>query len=398
MKRYLVPLFFPGMLILASGCEKSDPEQHSDSVKHVTLLYAVNRSSLAQDFKDDVAEMEAALTQIQSKDGRFLVYCTNSDGESASLYEASKDKSGNYVVKSKAHKTYQRTMPSTAPERISMVMEDALKLYPQAEYSLIFWGHGSSWTPEFSDHTVVSPQDQEDSTPVKRAYGGEFTGNMGDWSNIDWADLKELADAIPDGKFRYIWFDCCYMSGIETIYQLRNKCETYVAYPTEVWQYGLPYDLVLPYIFRESPDLKGGAEVFFNYYNDNRDPVTATVIDMSKVEAVAQASANILALGESISDKGSLLNYSRDYRNPYYDFRQIMTKMIWQADRADLAAQFNEAFGNMVIYSAGSDRNFNRVNWDVTNLSGVSAEYFDGSKSEPVADYYKTLDWYKRVY
>lgn len=398
MKNLIISFFIPGLLIACAGCDKTESLPIKKDVKHVTLLYAVNRSSLAWDFKDDMQEMEAALTSIQSEDGSFLVYCTDSDGETATLYEADKDKDGKYSIKSLPKKTYPRDVPSTDPARISDVISEALKLYPEAEYSLIFWGHGSSWTPEFSSHTVAGRESEEDSSPVKRSYGGEFTGNLGDWSNIDWTDLKELASAIPDGRFKYIWFDCCYMSGIETIYELRNKCSSYVAYPTEVWQYGLPYDIVLPHIFKLEPDLEGGARAFYDYYNNHNDPVTVTVIDMNNVERVADCAKEIISLGFTVDDKKSLLNYSRDYKNPYYDFRQIMTEMSSNAGRSDLVDKFRDVFGSMVTYSAGSDKNFNRIAWNLENLSGVSSEYIDGSKPQAVENYYKTLDWYIRVY
>lgn len=71
-----------------------------------------------------------------------------------------------------------------------------------------------------------------------------------------------LADAIPDGVFDFIWFDACYMSGIETAYELRDKCDTFVAYPTEVYTPGMPYNLTIPYILKETPDLKSAASEF----------------------------------------------------------------------------------------------------------------------------------------
>lgn len=120
-------------------------------------------------------------------------------------------------------------------------------------------------------------------------YGGE--------SNRDYINVDELADAIPDSRFETIWFDCCYMAGIEVIYQFRNKCRTFVGYPTEVWLEGMPYDMTLPFLMKTVPDITGAARTFFDYYNEVRDPVTVTVVDMSKLEPVADAAKAVYASG-----------------------------------------------------------------------------------------------------
>ncbi|MBD5171831.1 MAG: hypothetical protein HDT02_01220 [Bacteroidales bacterium] len=389
-----------------SACDKQESLDNEEKVTHVTLLYAVNRSSLSHDFQYDMDELEFALSKMQPKDGRFLVYCTSKDEagkEFNALYEAAPNKNGNYIFSGNVVKLYDRDVPSTNPDRIGDVIQDALALYPDADHSLIFWGHGKSWTPSFSDHELKDADssrsdDSNSDDGRKRAYGGEYAGRPGDSSNLDWTDLHELAQAIPSGRFSYIWFDCCYMAGIETIYQLRDKCKYYVGYPTEVWEFGLPYDLVVPYIFTSNPDLSGAANAFFDYYDQNNDPVTVAVVSMAEVEKVADAVKAINEINSTRPDKKSLLNYSRDYMNPYYDFHQLYTLTAAAAGASDLADRFEDAFNNMVKFAKCSSVNFNRYAWDVASARGINVEYFDDSKSDKVQAYYKSLDWYKRVF
>ena len=52
--------------------------------------------------------------------------------------------------------------------------------------------------------------------PEVYAFGGEYV-EEDNVRNTVYIDLDQLADAIPDGKFDMIWFDCCYMSCIEAV-------------------------------------------------------------------------------------------------------------------------------------------------------------------------------------
>ena len=93
-----------------------------------------------------------------------------------------------------------------------------------------------------------------------------------------------------------------------------------MGYPTEVWQYGHPYDQILPRMYRVDPRREDAARLFFDYYNNSGEPVTVAVSDMSRIESVAEAGARIFALGKETRCVLPAVNYSRDTSNPYYDF------------------------------------------------------------------------------
>lgn len=391
--RRLLNLLFAFSLLLLAGCGHDGVEPDPpgpvlpdpENVDRVVVVYAVNRSSLVYDFEDDSAEMMRAMERLNDGSVQLLVYKTTSASESG-LYIVSRDKDGNCFFD--PVKTYVRDVTSTHPDRIKEVLADALSIFPDTAYDLIFWGHGTSWRPYFSDHAVVDP-------PLLYGYGGEYgqTGN----TQTAWTDIDELADAVPDGIFDTIWFDCCYMTGIEVIYQFRDKCSMFVGYPSEVWDKGLPYDEVLPYLFSKDHDITGAAGAFFDFYARRNQPVTVAVIDMTRIEELADAVSSVIASGSLRPQVSDLLNYSRTKSSPFYDFSQFFRQTAILNGAQELACDIESAVKKVVIYHAASENDFNGRPWDSASISGMSTHFYTGTDSRDES-YYRTLDWYKRVY
>lgn len=377
------------LTVLLAGCKhsKSEPEPEPQPVNPdgVTIVYAINKSSLSGNFMQDTAEMKAAMVSVDMSRQRLLVYLTESASKTA-LYELQQIGKKKVLTWRKV-KEYDRQQTSTAPAVMKQVISDALSVYPDAEHTLVFWGHGSAWTPGFSDHETRAD------APAQYSYGGEY-GKNNEWQ---WTEITDIANAIPDGAFRTIWFDCCYMSSIEVAYQLRNKTKMYVAYPTEVWDEGLNYNDVLPYIMRKNQDLTGAAAKFYSYYNDKNDAVTVSVMDMSKIEAVAEATRALMQQNpDEIGKVTGVSNYRRGGTYGYYDMMQLLKLK----DQGELWQSVQDSMNRFVIYHAESSKDFNNSQWVQTPLCGVSMHSL-GEYDQKEVDhepFYRTLDWYKAVY
>ena len=322
---------------------------------------------------------------------KLLLYLTTTDSTTCLLELQQSLIKKKKVLTWRKVKEYDRQQTSTAPAVMNRVISDALAVYPDAEHSLIFWGHGTAWTPGFSDHETRS--DAPADVPAQHSYGGEY-GKDNEWQ---WAEITDIANAIPDGAFKTIWFDCCYMSSIEVAYQLRHKTQMYVAYPTEVWDEGLNYNEVLPYIMRKNQDLTGGAAEFYSYYNDKSDAVTVSVMDMNRIEAVAQATRALMQqYPDEIGKVTGVSNYRRGGTYGYYDMMQLLKLK----DQGDLWQGVQDSMNRFVVYHAESSKDFNNRQWVQTPLCGVSmhslGEY--GQKEAEHEPFYRTLDWYKAVY
>lgn len=413
---YLFLIVF--LTALLSGCrEDPKPDPQPKEVRQMTIVYAVNHNNLSSDLVANENQMLQAMCNVDAEVYKLLVYKYTSNGPG--LYEV---RNSNGKCEFTLLKQYDKSILSVSKERISEVLDDALDYYPDVESNLFFWGHGLGWVNpnKYSNNTIDSApksfsgySDKEGNIsvtlPEVYGYGGEDVYENGIRVRTDYLDLDQLAEAIPDHKFEMIWFDCCYMSGIEVAYQLRNKCETLVAYPTEIMAEGLPYDKVIPRIIGSSPDRVGAARALYEYYVGKSTPeaVSVAVMDMSQIEDVAAVACDIFMSGENRPSEGGLQNYSRLRSTPYYDFGQYLREYANSNASVNspvfsdvMKEELKSALDKFVVFSVASEKDFN---YPVAkpikkeNFSGLSIHNFLNLSSAR-DDYYRKLDWYQRVW
>jgi hypothetical protein len=385
------------MGFITTSCSRNNEpidDTIKENCKRTVLLYAVASNSLYTNLISDKSEILESAKYWDTDKFNFLVYQVIPEryNEDPILLKVSKNKINNTEeIVFDTLKTYDRETYSTDPARLEEVINDA-KTYAKADdYGLILWSHGSAWTPESSDHVVPEGTDgTSSSSKVLRAFGQDIYRSKEDWFEID-----ELADAIPDGMFSFIWFDSCYMSNIETIYEFRNKCKTFIGYPTEINAKGMPYDQTMPYVMQETPDFIAAAMATYNYYDLNSLPVTIAVLDMTKIEQLADATKNLYSNFSKVSTYG-LLKYSRGSKY-YYDFYDYSRRVDATNSDTTLIDSFTQALNDFTVFKAASSRGFNGGLIDAEIYSGISTHVYTGIDSEN-ENYYRNLDWYKRVY
>ena len=398
----LCALSLSSFLFYSCGDEPVDPSDSTQrekmNFKRTVLLYAVASNNLYSSCEDDMLEILKGAESCDLNSCSMLVYMVGYQPE-ASLMEVVKNKYGE--IEYHTIKEYDRNEYSTDPRRLSEVISDVNRLRKSDKYGLILWSHGTGWSDSDIQHPALG---EGESLPVvSYSFGMDSNGGKSDYMNID-----ELAKAIPSGMFDFIWFDACYMSGIETVYQLRDKCDTFVGYPTEVWSYGMPYDQTLPLILKAQPNLIAAADVFTDYYKGIDMSWTIAVVRTSGLDRVAETARDVYK--EAVGPvEGSLIKYSRSPCGPFYDFGQMTSAFeLPQGNNTphDKAVEeFKDALADVVLYKSSSEYNFNypgygiiRDEWliDTEAFSGLNCRYFHNA-DDLVADggYYLTLDWYK---
>lgn len=376
------------LIAILPSCGEKNEEPKKSVAGRTVLIYAVASNNLASDLVSDKNEMIKVAPEVEGlgSDVRVLLYSVPSQSAvSATLAELSQDAAGTWRFQDL--KTYDRNTFSTDPVRINEVIADLRAEAPAENYGLILWSHGTGWIPNFSDHQLPEG--------MQKSYG------MDKYQGVtDYCDLDELASAIPDRMFDYIWFDLCYMMGVEVAYQLRDKCDFIAGYPTEDWSMGMNYDSTLPMLAAPAPDLAGAAKSFFDYYNDQNMAVTVTVMKTEGLERLAQLSADIYSYGKRPVSAFGLMNYSRLRASGLYDFGQFTKKYLDPSDQEGqkLQAAFESALEDMTVYAGCSTKNFNGTQgaFDPEQYSGLSC-YFPGTASEEMETYYYSLDWPSRV-
>lgn len=390
MNRILSLLFATAILFALPSCHKDKKDEPQPSkAKRTVLIYAVASNNLSSYLTADKNEMIQAASDVPGlgKDVRLLLYSVPSQAATeATLSELSKDASGRWDFHTL--KSYDRDTFSTDPIRMREVYNDIIVEAEAEKYGLIFWSHGTGWLPNFSDHKVPAPEGMQKSYGMDKYEGA-----------IDYCDITELDRAIPYGMFDYIWFDCCYMMGVEVAYQLRNKCDYIAGYPTEDWSEGMNYQTTLPMLVAPTPDLESAGKAFFDYYNDQKSAVTVTVMSTKGFDRLADIAADIYADGTRPASAVGLQNYSRE-RYGLYDFGQFTKRYLnfSNANAADLESEFDAALRDMTIYAGCSTKNFNGTNnaFVPAKYSGLSC-HFPGSSTQQAEEYYYSLDWAKKV-
>ena len=389
MNRLFSLLFAITIICILPSCskEKNDEPRPKTGVKRTVLIYAVASNNLARDLISDKEEMIQAAPDVADlgSDVRVLLYSVPSQSaEEATLSELSCDSTGRWDFTEL--KSYDRDTFSTDPARMREVFSDLREYAPSDRYGLILWSHGTGWIPNFSDHQLPER--------MQKSYGLDKYKNVSDYCDID-----ELASAIPDRMFDYIWFDLCYMMGVEVAYQLRNKCDYIAGYPTEDWSTGMNYETTLPMLASATPDLAGAGRAFYDFYAAKKLAVTVTVMKTDGLERLAEAAADIYAYGSRPASAQGLMNYSR-LSTALYDFGQFTRKYIDSDDpeAQRLKAALDGALADMTLYAGCSTRDFNYREgaFDPEQYSGLSC-YFPETAAAKVDEYYSTLDWARRV-
>ena len=393
------------------SCSKNDepvvPESPvPEELENVVLVYAASGNDLYSNMLADKAEMLRGLKDTDTSKSRLLLFETIpgnvGSGRQAILWEAVRNKKDNSFY-FKELKSFSADVFTTDPQRLSEVVAYAKEMRKADTYGLIFWSHGGGWEPGNSEHTYPDDSSNQpvagDIADPDYWWGVDISGDnvVSDKMNID-----ELAAALPDNGFHFIWFDCCYMSSIEVAYQLRNKTDFFVAYPTEIYNPGLNYETAIPYLMNRNPDLEGAARSLYDYYTYFFSPepaaVTVGVFDMSRIEEIARIARQ--AFSSFVAPPSSeLICYSRRGLSAnLYDFRQYMSRGADIAGNTIDTESIEKAFTDFTVCKFASERDFNNKLIPSDGFSGLSTYIYRDNTHTSLSDYYRRLDWFNAVY
>lgn len=367
------------MTFISCSDEIPEPDPEENATKErLILIYAIAANSLQPNLTDDMNEILRVAPYLNLKNNKVLVYSVKRDGI-CRLQELRKTPSGGF-----GFETVQEfpDLPlSTSPERISDVISYVTDNYEYPYKGLVLWSHATGWIPWFDGDTPEQPS--------RRAFGEDQYDGQKYMTNI-----TTLAEAIPEDTFDFIWFDCCYMANIETVYQLREKTDKIVGYVMEIADSGMPYDITMPYLLRKDADLRMAAKELFEYYNDYSIAISVSIMDTKYLPELAEASKEVIATGTAPSASRLKLvqDYQRFQKVNFYDMGQLLNSYSELSE--DVKANLTSAFSNAVVYKAISNFDFNRIKINVADFSGLSMYNFTDSDNSYDL-FYQQLDWYQ---
>lgn len=193
-------------------------------------------------------------------------------------------------------------------EGIADILNEVKTQASALNYALIVGVHGCGWTyasdwsryPYYARPSVTRPRDNnfsgiqfgpDPNVPLTRFFGSVSLAENA-------MDISTLAEGIRESglKMQYILFDACYMSNIETAYELKDVTNYMIASGSEIMAAGLPYRSMWSYLNSATPNYSGIVSTSVNFYKNSSAPFcNLAAIDCRQVEKLASVMKEINA-------------------------------------------------------------------------------------------------------
>lgn len=369
-----------------------------------TIVVHFIGTALQYYFDNNVDKILDALSADIQGDAQVVAVTTDSTNE-ATLYELRYDSNLGKAVQEKV-----KSLSLYTPYNSSLFesnLREALEFAPADKYALVIGSHGLAWVPKsptsnFARRLLkmgIAP-----STLWERDKGAEMTRHLGDKDATRY-DITEISAAISANnvKFEYILFDACFMSNVESAYELRNATKYIIGSPCEIMGAGFPYDLVVPYMLESngtSYNLDKICREYVDYYKTEATTPSAcvAVTETAELEALARAMKSVNGAGI----KSGFALYGVQYyegQNPhtFYDLGDMVEQSC--AD-ASVAESFKTQLDKTVTSRYHTDRFYsaygsnNKYYHDINYYSGITTS----AMVEHYADDWQQTAWYKATH
>lgn len=372
-------------------------------VANHTLMYFFFGTSLSRYFETNIDDTKAAIeTGILGNNNRIVFFRQTSTTKG---YIAELQMTPNGCQEKRLKDIYLDDKKVITYDFIGTIINDMSEYAPAERYGLVLAGHGLGWVTRdlITSSAQMSVGDGIIANTWIPAPGAEVTRTFGE-NNVQ-VNITELAEGIyySGVELDYILFDACFMSNIESVYELRDLANYIIASPCEIMGRGFPYHRTLPHLFADagkSSDYRSAAESYHIFYRDEyvggARCGSVTLYDCHEFDALAEATHAVMptALDYNQYDINTLQTYEGQSTHLFYDFGEWVNVV---GTDSEAVAHFNEQLKKCVIatftlptfYSAYGNMGTYYINLDT--YSGVTTSA--PSKSYPAA--WKKTNWYK---
>lgn len=331
---------------LASCGGEDEPDTPSTAQQTVLMYMPWAGSDIYSYFINNINAFKENIVENGGLDGRRLLVFISQNASGSSLIEIT------YRNKQCVQDTLKSytfsSLDFTTSAGIAEIINDAKQAAPANAYSMIIGCHGMGWLPVSTKTAALVRQSR---SAVKNRPLTRYFGHSSD-SKYQ-TDISTLAEGIANTglKMKYIVFDDCYMSNVETAYELRNVTDYLVASTCEVMIEGIPYNKVGTYLLHN--DLQNVCAGFYEFYSTYSTPCgTIGVTDCSQVESMAQIMKTINTMYpeglSSTEDVQTLDGYSPTI---FFDFGDYVDKLC---EDETLKKTFNSQLQLLVPYKANT--------------------------------------------
>ncbi len=361
------------MVLVASfsffSCSSDDDDDDITPVdntpKETVFFYMPYSGNLYSYFLQNIKAFETAVINNGGLDRKHLMVFIATSATNAYLYEISYN--NGTCVHDTLKNYYFASADYTTSSGITSILEDVMTESPTADYSMIIGCHGMGWLPK-SVNTRAGFQ------PAKRIESAHQTRYFGDYSSSSMTyktDITTLAEGIKATgvKMKYILFDDCYMSNIETAYDLREATDYLIASTSEIMIEGMPYAYIGKSLLDH--DYQGVCDGFYTFYSAYNPPCgTIGVTDCSETENMAYIMKTINTMYpdglSDISDVQILDGYTPSI---FFDFGDYVAHLCQDAS---LLSTFNAELDKLVPYKAHTAKYYSEYTEKQTTINAFS--------------------------
>lgn len=398
---FLLVLYF----LLSSCGGGDDPEpQPVVSYDRTVLIYMCADNSLGISAgktnafsTDDFNEMVSGISSssVDASKNVLLVYLDDKSSTLPTLYRLTKTSSG--TVEQSIVYQYASDVNSAKKEVLSEVISRAFSEYPAKSYGFVYWSHGDGWIPAQTRSLF----------PMELRWIG-----VDDTNGLSYTEITDLASILKaqSPKLEFLMFDACFMSSIETLYDLRDCANYFIVSPTEIPGPGAPYQVLVPAMFKSSPALSMGQEYFkayANIYNGGINSsgdywtagVSISVINASKLDRLAAVTKeHVSATSWTVDDlRERVLDYDKRQTNShvgYYDLSQLMKLLASESGYSAWKTVYDDA----ITFFSTTEQNYSFYigMFPMSGSTGLST-YIPGQTTSTVSKdkAFQATSWYK---
>lgn len=381
------------LLPFLTGCSDNKPAPPDEQpAPRTVLVYMIANNNLGYPYEwaqydlKDIAEMEQSARSGAFGKSRLIVFrhAYVSPGKSEmKLLEVTREGT-------RELKTYTDMASSASEETMNRVIADAKALAPANRYGIVLWSHASGWINTGIDTPKATP----------RSYGYDGTADKA-------MSVTSLANVLNGKGFDFIYFDCCFMAGVEVAYELRDASTWMVASAAELPVNGTPYHLALPYLMPADADPVAAAKATFSHYSDRYDPSAAfdedpdafgctfSAIYLPKMENLAKCVKEIYDEDLTRTSIGNIQQFAPQTDLWYYcDLDGVISS--FEGLNASSYNLFTNTLHETVQASGATPGLFLQNSFTINSHCGLTT-YLPRNEADIDRDNYRKLAWYRDV-
>lgn len=346
LKRYLSYLM---VLLTLAACRKEPLEEIRFQGESLILFYTIGHNNgLSGNIAQNLNEiLEGELPSIESSE-HVVLFLQHSDNSAPRLLRLGIDHSGKNIsraVSLEEMSGWDSNSVSSSTDSLAHVLNYISRQFQARRNYLVLSSHGSGWMPA----GAYDPSDVY--TFIENTFGQDLHK---DGNKVYEMGVRLLAQRLPM-HFDAIIFDACLMAGVEVAYELKDKCDYIGFSPTEIMSHGMYYQTMCKHLLNNN--VVSVAKDYMNYYRNRSGSRCGcyTIVDCSRLEALAQACKAIFAAHRSDLDNiqpDQVQGYFRNDKHWYYDLKDVIENI--GVDEEELRA-FNDALDKAVLFTDHTD-------------------------------------------